>query len=150
VEITSSELFRIEVASARRLTPTRTEAAELVILARVPISAAARSPRRLQRNLEGCHTLAAVQRCPPERPARRSFFRLAVSRHSRKWTRQQNVDRLLPLDRAWLLLLQRPMVQAVKISGNLRHYLSWEFTGHVIASSADFVGPILPVLGSVL
>jgi hypothetical protein len=42
------------------------------------------------------------------------------------------------------------MVQTVKIGGNFRHYLPWHFTGHVIANSADFVGPALPVLGNVL
>jgi hypothetical protein len=37
------------------------------------------------------------------------------------------------------------IAQAVKINGDFRHYPSWLFTGHGIANSADFVGPILPV-----
>jgi hypothetical protein len=44
---------------------------------------------------------------------------------------------------------QRPIVQTVKISGNFRHYPSWLFTPNLIAQSADFVGPILPILGTV-
>jgi hypothetical protein len=52
--------------------------------------------------------------------------------------RHQNLDRLLPIQRACNRV-------SVKINGDFRHYPSWLFTGHGIANSADFVGPILPV-----